>query len=135
MAEMIRLLFEYRDGKYVPLAPEKVRMVAPLPPTARGEMEVSGRFVELRSAEGEPVQNVRVGEAGPPTVEFPTGDPEQPFGRTEPPPGSILSVLVADDDRAVRAALVEIAAPTGRGERGLEKRDLADVALPGRDGR
>jgi hypothetical protein len=127
VTDSVRLLFEYRDGRFVPLAPQKVRMVAPHPPVTRGEGPAQGRFVELRSAEGKALRSVRVGEAGVPRVEFPTGDKEQPFGRTEPPPGAILSVVVDADERATHAALVDVSA--GRGLRGTIKRDLAVVAL------
>jgi len=134
VAEAIRLMFEYRDGAFVPLAPKNVRMVAPHPPATRDETPTEGRFVELRGADGVAVRSIRVGESGPPMAEFPTGDPNKPFGRTEPPPGAILSVVIESDKRATHAALVDVAAPSDRRERGFEKHDLAVVPLPGGDG-
>jgi hypothetical protein len=133
MAESIRLLFEYRDGRFVPLAAEKVRMVAPHVEATRGEGPTQGRFVELRSAEGETVRAVRVGDGGPPMVEFPTGDEEQPFGRTEPPPGAILSIVIAGDERATQAVLVDVS--PGRGLDELVRRDLAVLPLDDGDAR
>lgn len=132
MGEMVRLIFEYRDGAFVPLTPQTVRMIAPHPPVTRGDVDIGGRFVELRSADGTAVQSVRVGEAGPPMVEFPTGDPEQPFGRAEPPSGTVVTVVVEDDERATRAFLVDVPAPSDRELGAPSKRDLADVQLPGR---
>lgn len=127
MPESIRLLFAYRDGRYVPLPPQRVRMISLHPPATRGETPAKGRYVELRSADGTPIQSVYVGDSGPPRVEFPTGDEEQPFGRTEPPPGSIVSVVVAADERAAEAVLVDVTPGRAFGE--MVRRDLAVVRL------
>lgn len=127
MTDAIRLLFEYRDGAYVPLAPQKVRMVVPHAPTTRDAASAQGRFVELRSADDEVVSAHRIGESGPPRVEYPTGDEKEPFGHTEPPPGAVVSVVVEADERATHAALVDVSA--GRGLDEVVRRDLAVISL------
>jgi hypothetical protein len=129
MADSIRLVFEFRDGKFVPLPPQKVEMVS-AHDTSRDLTPSDGRFLELRSADGEALRSVRVAGAGPPSVEFPSNDPEKPFGRTEPPPGAILSVVVEADERATHAALVEVSSTGAKDLEGPAKRDLAVVPLP-----
>ncbi len=126
MEDVLRLTFEYRDGQFVALAPKQVRMVAP-EDVSPDESE-GGHFVELRSADGETLQYRSVPSETIPMAEFPTGDPERPFGRTIAPPGSIVSVLVPFDDRATEAALVEISSDRTRGLQ-ERKRDLAIVPL------
>lgn len=129
MPDALRLSFEFRDGKYVSLPAEKVRMIVPKPPIVPGERSRAGHFVELRSGEDDVLFAARVGESGPLSVEFPTGDPEKPFGRTDPPPGSLVTVVVPSDQRATHAALTEVSASRERGLLEVRRRDLAVVSL------
>lgn len=131
MSNAVRLMFEYRDGAYRPLAPQHVDMVTPHLPATRGGGPMVGRFVELRSKDDQPVRTVRVGEAGPPSVEFPTGDSHRPFGRVEPPPGAVLSVVIEAHAEATHAALVDVEPSGTRDVVGTIRRDLAVVALNG----
>jgi hypothetical protein len=121
--------FEYRDGQFVPRSTSRVQMVAPELGAGSSERSLDGHFVELRSAEGKTLRAVRVAGHGLPTVEYPTGDPEQPLGRTAPPPGAILSVLVPADDRATEAALVEVTTDRTRARARKTRRDLAVISL------
>jgi len=129
MPKSLRLVFEYRDGNYVSLAPKRVEMAVPQTDHQAHLRSAGGRFVELRSAEGETILSARVPSDHLPTVEYPTGDAEQPFGRTAPPPGSIVTVVVPADDRATMAALVDVSTSRTPGEFRMTKRDLATVSL------
>lgn len=131
MEDAVRLTFEYRDGQFVSRPPRRVTMVVPQLETEPPSRSAVGRFVELRAANGKTLFATRVSGHELPRVEYPTGDPEQPFGRTAPPPGAIVSVLVAADDRATHAALVEVKSES-RGvfeKTRIRRRDLATVSL------
>lgn len=134
MPKSFRLVFEYRDGNYVSLAPKRLQMTVPQTDHQAHLRSAGGRFVELRSAEGETILSSRVPSDHRPTVEYPTGDPDRPFGRAEPPPGSIVTVVVPADDRAATAALVEVSTSRSPGEFRMTRRDLATVSLTDGDG-
>lgn len=95
--------------------PRKCRCCVPQAPTTSGLERPAGRFVELRSPEGNAVRAVKVCEPGPPTVEFPTGDSTRPFGRAEPSSGAVLSVLVEAHQESTHAALVDLIETGTRG--------------------
>lgn len=137
MDEAYRLTFE-DDGKGLVLkSVRKVTMRVP-----RGQRDDAkdriGRFVELRAGDGEPLYRRQVTDIASRTMEFPTGDPERPFGRTAARRG-LVTVLVPADEAARSVALVEVAAaPAKRKGRSLraapaaapQRRDLISVDLP-----
>lgn len=136
MDEAYRLTFEH-DGDGLIL--KSVRKVKMRVPAGRRDdsAEQTGRFVELRGEGGKPLYRRQVTDIASRTVEYPTGDPERPFGRTEARHG-IVTVLVPADEGGRSVALVEVAAPSGREGRlrqatrraAPQRRDLIAVDLP-----
>lgn len=141
MDEAYRITLDYDGDRFTLKSMRKLAMR--VPPAQRGDRRI-GRFVELRGAKDEPLYRRQIGQLIPETVEFPTGDPKRPFGRTTPPARRLVTVLVPAHERALTLAIVDArgsragkAGKTGKaaktkraaaGEGG--PRDLFTVKLP-----
>jgi len=139
MDEAYRLTFEHEDGGLTLKSVRKVTMRVPRGQRGDAAAQV-GRFVELRGDGGEPLYRRQVTDIASRTVEYPTGDPERPFGRTEARRG-VVTVLVPADEAARSVALVEVSASGEHKGAGLrataeaaeaapQSRDLITVDLP-----
>jgi hypothetical protein len=131
MDEAFRITLEY-DGEKLSL--KSIRRVAMRVPRGQTQADIArnpaGRFLELRGADDELLYRRAVGQLIPPTIEYPTGDPAQPFGRAKPPRGASFSVLVPVRKGARRVSIVESGGATAKASaRGT--RDLFTADLPG----
>ncbi len=133
MDEAYRLTFEF-DGERFALISVR-RLTMRVPPSQRTEAgDEVGRFVELRGEKGEVLYRRQITDLIERTLEYPTGDPERPFGRVEARGRkTIVSVLVPVRKGARSVVLVEAIGPRPD-ERGLRKaegaRELVSVDLP-----
>jgi hypothetical protein len=148
MAQTVRLIVsKAADGGLEINSAERVDMDAPAgsatgktdPLLESAGREPMGRFLEMRSENNDLLQSHPIDALMHDHVEFPTGDPDQPFGRVEAPPGTVYSILVPDDPQTRRLNIVEVEpfspsvfeaveiAPVGG--RRLQRRSLASIQL------
>lgn len=131
-----RLLFAYEGEKLVLRSVKEVAMRALASESTSDQPARTGRFVELRSAQGSPVYRRHVSGAVPRTIEYPTGDPARPFGHARPPRGAVFSVVVPAHAEARTAALVDVEGRAGAGAKQAAvapaQRDVLVVDLPTR---
>lgn len=133
-SEAFRLTFEY-DGKEK-LTLKSIRRLAMRVPPGQSQDEMLadqiGRFVELRGDKGYALYRRQITDLIPQTVEYPTGDPERPFGRVPNRVKGIVSVLVPAIKGARSVGLVETMGPSDeRVARGrARRRDMIAVDLP-----
>ena len=130
-----RLTFAY-DGEKLNLRSVR-KLVKRVPPGQAHDDKHVGRFVELR-ASGQGVLYRRSVEALlSDTLEYPTGDPEQPFGRAPIRRPRLIDILVPALPEARSVAIVAVglrggvaaaATPGVAGDGGA--RDLIAVELP-----
>lgn len=107
--------------------------------TSRPEKESNtvGRFLELRDEEGQTLYRRAVTQSLPDMLEYPTGDPDRPFGRAPVPQGKVIFVRVPADERARSAAVVDAtaakrgrrSADAGTAEARIQKRVIAEISL------
>lgn len=137
METSYRIVLAYEGEKLVLRSVKEIAMRAPASEPIDDQHSRTGRFVELRSAKGRPVYRRHVSAAVPRTIEYPTGDPVQPFGRTRPPRGAVFSVVVPATSDARTAALVDVEGKARAGAREAfsapAPRDLLIVELPARE--
>ena len=138
MDEALRITLEYDGEKF---AVKSIRRVAMRVPRGQSQGDIArnltGRFVELRGAANELLYRRAVAELIPKTVEYPTGDPAQPFGRAKPPRGTSVSVLVPIRKGGRKVAIVETAGLAGKAKSSdarYASRDLLVVDVPAEAG-
>ena len=134
MDHAYRVTLEYDGEKFALKSMLRVAMRVP-----RGQSpgdiarNLTGRFVELRGDADELLYRRAVGELIPPTIEYPTGDPDRPFGRAKPPRGATVAVLVPVREGGRKVAIVEagsLGTAKTRGETRFTSRVLFTVDLP-----
>lgn len=127
MDKAYRLTFEEEKGRLSLKSVKRLEMRAP-PGHGREQLaeKLTGRFVLLRDKKGATLYRRSINGLLPSTVEYPTGDPAQPFGRVEPRRPRIVSIVVPEIPGAQVAALVEM--PPG-GRRGKAKAKAADAPV------
>jgi len=137
MDQAYRITFEVDGDRLTLKAVRKLTMrVPPDDRSARSGDDMPGRFIELRGGKGEPLYRREVGNLIARHIEFPTGDPAQPFGRGPAPGRSrLVSVLVPaePDGRSVAVVESRLRAERAGRKRAARRRDLISVDLP-RDG-
>lgn len=138
MDEAFRVTFEVgRDGMTL-RSLRRLAMRAPAgEPQREGPADTPGRFVELRDAHGTTFYRRHIDHIIPDTMEFPTGDPQRPLGRSRPTQRPcILPVLVPAAKDARSVAVVEVFARRPRAadakseHPALSPRDIVSIDLP-----
>lgn len=132
-----RLVFAYEGDDITLQSAQRLRKR--VPPGQELALAPTGRLVELRGPDREVLYRRAVDHLLPDTVEYPTGDPAQPFGRVARPHRGEAIVLVPDEPGARSVAIVAAEPPTGsrksaRSAQANRPRDLIAVDLP-REGR
>jgi hypothetical protein len=135
MTHAWRLTFAY-DGETFTLKSTR-RLVKRVPAGTAPGADTAGRFVELRGPERKVMYRRRITHITPDTIEFPTGDAEQPFGRGRPRKYREVSLLVPALDQARSVAIVSAGKAPMDAERKQDdsagsggSRDLISVDLP-----
>lgn len=127
MDEAYRVTFWVEPGH---VSVKSVRRLAKRAPPEqlreRSDEASAGRYVELRDERGGVLYRRSINGLLPRTVEYPTGDPVQPFGRVPATTKRVVSILVPALGAGRAVSLVEIAL---RGDR-RESVDLISVPLP-----
>src|SRR3954467_6027076 len=130
-----RLVFAY-DGENLTLTSTQ-RLTKRVPPGREAGPGRRGRFVELRGPDREVLYRRAVDHLIPATVEYPTGDPEQPLGRAAAPRRGEVIIFVPAEPDARSVAIVAVDRPVSSGRRKTAKsaeagppRDLISVDLP-----
>ena len=134
MTHAWRLTFAY-DGDSFTLK-STLKLEKRVPAGQAADAKHSGKYVELRSAQRKVIYRRRISELLPDTVEYPTGDPEKPFGRAARKSGEV-SILVPALAEGQTVAIVAAGRPLSDATRkqGAEAeaaivRDLISVDLP-----
>jgi hypothetical protein len=132
MDESYRLLLVEEKGSLTLKSVEKLAMRAPgaHPP----DTAAAGRSVVIRDEKDRVLYRRSVNGLIDPTVEYPTGNPEQPLGRVEARRPRLVSIVVPSLPGAYSVALVEVAGQAARGKRAAAKPvDLITVKLGDHD--
>jgi hypothetical protein len=138
MEQSYRLIFAYEGDKLVVRSVQRIAMRAIASEPIEERTPRTGRFVELRTMGGKPVYRRHISGFVPKTVEYPTGDPVRPFGRTTPPGSAVFSVVVPAHAEARTAALMDVEGESGPSRKAEATaapapRDLLVVDLPARE--
>ena len=134
-----RLTFAY-DGDKFTLKSTR-RLAKRVPPGQPLDTNRAGRFIELRSPERQILYRRAITELLADTIEYPTGNPDQPLGRAPAPRRGEIALLVPDLPDSDSVAIVDAVRAGGTGrrtrQRGAEDsestiapRDLIAVELP-----
>src|SRR5690606_14399504 len=89
--------------------------------------ERSGRFIEVRGANRQVLYRRAITELLPENIEYRTGNPEQPLGRTPAPRRGEISLLVPDlaDGRSAALVVTTRTGPDGERPRTGASQDIA----------
>lgn len=127
MTEALRVTFEYEDGEVRVRSVRRIAMRVP-PASKDRRATAEGQAVELRGAKGDVLYR-RAAEVIPTTVEYPTGNADQPLGRVAAPKRGTASVLVPVDGRARTVAVVQARARREDAAAAAAAADLVTVDL------
>lgn len=135
MTHAWRLTFAY-DGDTFTLKSTR-RLVKRVPPSQPLASDHVGRFMELRDPKRKILYRRSITELIPDTVEFPTGDPDQPLGRVPARRRGEVALLVPalPEGRSVAIVAVGRKGPAGKhaaqgSAEGGAALDLIAVELP-----
>ncbi len=129
MTDAWRLTFSYEGNRFSLKSIR--RLTKRVPPARSSDRGVKGRFVELRGKGKEVLYRRSITNLIPETLEYPTGDPAQPFGRVPAPKSGEVSILVPARPEGLVVSIVEAGAP--QPQKGRRKAQSAAAAEAARD--